>query len=99
MDINIQTFRFEATEKLMGFVNKKVSKLSKFEDKIGKVEVSLKLVKPETSKNKEASIKLVLPGRELFAQEICDTFEEAIDKTVESLTRQLAKHKGMGKIW
>lgn len=99
MDINIQTFRFEATEKLMGFVNKKVSKLSKFEDKIGKVEVSLKLVKPETSKNKEANIKLVLPGRELFAQEICDTFEEAIDKTVESLTRQLAKHKEMGKNW
>lgn len=93
MDINIQAIHFEATEKLHDFIVKKVSKLSKFSDEIRKAEVSLKVVKPETAQNKEAALQLQLPGKELFAQEVCDTFEEAIDKTVDSLTRQLSKYK------
>ena len=98
MDINIQAIRFEASEKLIAFIEKKVSKLSKFDDKIRKVEVSLKVVKPETAMNKEVSLKMLVPGKEMFAQEICDTFEEAVDKTVDSLTRQLSKHKEINKI-
>ena len=97
MDINIQANRFEASEKLIAFIEKKVSKLSKFDDKIRKVEVSLKVVKPETAMNKEVSLKMLVPGKEMFAQEICDTFEEAVDKTVDSLTRQLSKHKEINK--
>ena len=97
MDINIQAIRFEASEKLIAFIEKKVSKLSKFDDKIRKVEVSLKVVKPETAMNKEVSLKMLVPGKEMFAQEICDTFEEAVDKTVDSMTRQLSKHKDINK--
>ena len=93
MDINIKAIRFEASEKLQDFIVKKVSKLSKFSEEIGKVEVSLKVVKPETALNKEVSISMALPGKELFAQEVCDTFEEAVDKNLESLTRQLTKYK------
>ena len=93
MEIKIQAIHFEATEKLEQFIEKKLSKLAKFNDEIGKVEVSLKVVKPETAMNKEAALKVVLPGTELFAQEVCNTFEEAIDKTVESMLRQAAKYK------
>ena len=93
MDINIQAIRFEATQKLQDFIDKKVGKLSKFDSEIRKVEVSLKVVKPETAVNKEVAIKVSLAGKELFAQEICDTFEEGVDKSVESLIRQLSKHK------
>lgn len=97
MDINIQAIHFDASEKLIEFINKKVSKLSKFDDKIGKVEVSLKVVKPETAMNKETTIKISLPGKDFFAQEICDTFEETIDKLTDSLARQLTKYKEMSK--
>ena len=93
MDIKIQAVRFEPTEKLVDFIEKKVSKLGKFSEEIGKVEVSLKVVKPETALNKEVSIKAAMPGKELYAQEICNTFEEAIDKNMDSLTRQLSKYK------
>lgn len=93
MDIIIQTVHFDATEKLNDFVNKKVSKLGKFDSEIRKAEVSLKVVKPETAMNKEVAIKLLLPGKELFAQETCDTFEEAIDKLVDSLKIQVSKNK------
>lgn len=97
MEIMIQAIHFEASEKLMEFINKKISKLSKFDDKIGKVEVSLKVVKPETAANKEVSVKVSVPGKNIFAQEVCDTFEEAIDKIMDLLPRQLSKFKEISK--
>ena len=93
MDIKIQAIHFDATEKLNQFIEKKVSKLEKFGGETGKVEVSLKVVKPETAMNKETQVILTLPGKDLIAQEVCDTFEEGVDKTLESLTRQLSKYK------
>ena len=92
MEIKLQAIRFEPTEKLQDFVQKKVGKLEKFSDEIRKVEVSLKVVKPETAMNKEASIRVNV-GTEHFAEKVCDTFEEAIDKIMDSLTRQLSKYK------
>ena len=93
MDIKIQAIHFEASEKLQDFILKKVNKLEKFSEEIRKGEVSLKVVKPETAMNKETQVILSLPGKDLIAQEVCDTFEEGVDKTLESLTRQLSKYK------
>ena len=93
MDIKIQAIHFEASEKLQDFILKKVNKLEKFSEEIRKVGVSLKVVKPETAMNKETQVILTLPGKDLIAQEVCDTFEEGVDKTLESLTRQLSKYK------
>lgn len=93
MEIKIQAIHFEASEKLQDFIQKKVSKLGKFSDEIRKVEVSLKVVKPETAMNKEASITLAVPGSELRAAKVCNTFEESIDECCEMLTRQLSKYK------
>ena len=93
MDIKIQAIKFDVSEKLNDFIIKKVSKLSKFSEEIGKVEVSLKVVKPESAMNKEVLLKAQVPGKELIAQDTCDTFEEAIDKTLDSLLKQLSKYK------
>ncbi len=94
MEIRIQAIHFDATEKLEQFIQKKVSKLEKYYDGIIAVEVSLKVVKPETSQNKEAGIKVVVPKNEdLFSSKIADTFEEAVDLAVDALSRQLLKSK------
>ena len=45
------------------------------------------------SHNKDASIKLVVKGDELFAEKQADTFEEAIDVVIDALKRQLEKRK------
>jgi putative sigma-54 modulation protein len=92
MEIKIQAIRFEPTEKLQDFIHKKVGKLDKFSDEIRKVEVSLKVVKPETAMNKEVSIR-VNAGTELFAEKVCDTFEEAIENCMDALVKQLQKMK------
>ena len=93
MEIKIQAIHFEATEKLQDFIQKKVSKLGKFSDEIRKVEVSLKVVKPETAMNKETAVVLMVPGSELRADKVCDTFEEGIDECCDILARQLSKYK------
>lgn len=93
MEIFVKAIKFDATEKLQEFIQKKVSKLDKFCDNIRKVEVSLKVVKPESALNKEVAITIALPGEELRADKVCDTFEEAIQESIAALERQLARYK------
>lgn len=93
MDVRIQSIHFDASEQLQAFVQKKVSKLEKIYEDIQKVEVSLKVVKPESSDNKEAGIKILVPNSEFYASKVCDTFEEAVDLNVEALEKQLLKYK------
>ena len=49
MEVSVKTIKFDATDKLQEFVQKKVNKLEKFCSDIRKVEVSLKVVKPATA--------------------------------------------------
>ena len=93
MEIGIRSIRFDATEKLEAFIEKKVSKLSRFHDDVKSIEVTLKIVKPETSMNKHVGVKVLIPNGELYAEKIKDTFEEAVLETVEALERQLQKFK------
>lgn len=93
MEVRIQAIHFDATEKLQDFIQKKTAKLEKYCDDINKVEVSLKVVKPETAMNKEASIKVLVPNGEFFAEKVSDTFEESVDVCVDALSKQLTKLK------
>lgn len=47
MEVKIQSIHFDATEKLQSFINKKVEKLEKSFEDIKKVEVQLKVEKPQ----------------------------------------------------
>jgi putative sigma-54 modulation protein len=93
MEIVIHSIHFEASQKLDAFIQKKVNRLTKFNENIHLAEVTLKVIKPETNANKDASVKLLAKGHEFFAQEVADTFEEAIDQCVEKLERQVVKLK------
>jgi putative sigma-54 modulation protein len=93
MEIAIHSIHFETSQKLEEFIQKKVGRLAKFNDGVLSADVTLKVVKPETNDNKDASVKLLSRGHEFFAQEIANTFEEAIDQCVEKLERQVVKFK------
>jgi putative sigma-54 modulation protein len=93
MEITIHSTHFEASKQLEAFIQKKVSRLAKFNDGVLLADVTLKVVKPEANTNKDAAVKLFVPGHEFFAQEIADTFEESIDRCVEKLERQVVKVK------
>ncbi len=93
MEVKIQSIHFDATEKLQAFVEKKVAKLKKSYEDIQKVEVQLKVVKPATALNKEASLTVTVPGTTLFVEKTCDSFEESVDQCVDSMKVQLTKFK------
>lgn len=93
MEIKIQAIKFDATEKLQAFINKKAEKLEKAYEEIQKVEVQLKVVKPATSMNKETSLTVHVPGQTLFVEKTCDTFEEGMDLCIDAMKVQLTKFK------
>ncbi|MBO7367582.1 MAG: ribosome-associated translation inhibitor RaiA [Paludibacteraceae bacterium] len=93
MEILIQSIKFDATEKLQEFIQKKMKKLERFYEGISTIEVTLKVVKPETAENKEAAVKLTAPHIELFASKVADSFEEAVDLCSEAIQKQLEKAK------
>lgn len=94
MDIKVNSVNFSADQKLIAFVNDKVNKLQLFFDNIISAEVFLRVDKDQEKENKLAEIKILLPGKELFAKKQCKTFEEAADLATEALRRQVKKHKG-----
>ena len=93
MEIKIQAIKFDATDKLQAFVDKKVSKLEKTFEDIKSAEVQLKVVKPAAAMNKETSLSVNVPGTTLFVEKTCDTFEEGIDQCVDAMKVQLTKFK------
>ena len=93
MEIKIQAIHFDASEKLEAFIEKKAAKLERFYENIKKVEVSLKVVKPETAMNKQAGVKVIVPNGELYAEKTADSFEESVVESLEALEKQLQKFK------
>jgi len=94
MNIQVKTVHFTADQKLIDFVNKKVTKLDTYFEGIIGIEVIMKVDKPETANNKIAEIKLSIPGTDyLFAEKQSDSFEESIDLAIDAIRRQLTKFK------
>ncbi len=93
MKLQMQSIHFDADQKLIDFIQKKTDKLETFFDRIIDGEVIMKVESDESRENKHLEIKLNIPGNQLFAKEKATSFEAAADEAVESLRRQLKKHK------
>ncbi len=95
MEVKIKTINFDADEKLVKFTEAKVNKLDKFFEGIISSEVFLTFDKSKKkhTDNKEAKIKVDIPGAELFAEKQTTTFEESIDLVMDALEKQIKKHK------
>ncbi len=93
MNITIKSIHFDATQKLEEYINKKVEKLAKTVGEDTDVDIQLKIVKPQTAMNKEASISLPYQGKRIYAEKTADTFEDAILQVLDSLKVQIEKIK------
>ena len=94
MDVQIQSIHFDADNKLIEFTKRKVGKLSQFYDKIIDIDVYFKLDDPKAPvREKVTHVKVHIPGSTLYCEKSSSSFEESIDNAVDSLTRQLKKHK------
>lgn len=93
MKINISSIHFKADQKLEGFIQEKLNKLSTIYEGVLGSEVTLKLDKDEKMENKIAEIKLFIKGNDLFAKKQSKSFEESTDNAIEALRKQLTKRK------
>lgn len=93
MKLQMHSIHFTADQKLIDFIQKKADKLDTFYDRIIDGEVFLRLDNETSRKNKVVEIKLNIPNGKLFAKEQDASFEAAADEAVESLRRQVKKHK------
>ena len=72
MITRIQAVHFDASQQLQEFVEKKVAKLEKLCEGAGTLEVTMKLIKPETAMNKEVSLDLTGAGVEMYVSKVAD---------------------------
>lgn len=92
MQINLQTLKFDARQELKDFVNEKVGKLSQFDDKIIRADVTLS-INNDIVENKVCDIRLIVPGNDDFVTKNAATFEEAIHTCVDVLQKILKRKK------
>lgn len=93
MITRIQAVHFDASQQLQEFVEKKVSKLEKMCEESATLEVVMKLIKPETSMNKEVSLSLTGAGGDIFVSKVADKFEDALLECLDALKVKIEKNK------
>lgn len=94
MNVNIQTVHFDADQKLVDFVNRKVEKLKTYHDRIVKVDVFLKLDNVvHTIKDKVVEIKVHIPKHDFFVKASSKSFEESFENALDAITNQIKRKK------
>src|ERR1700746_2745556 len=94
MNVNIQTVHFDADNKLIDHVNRKLQKLNIFNGRIVEVNVFLKLDNVvHTIKDKIAEIRVHIPRHNFFVKSTSKSFEESFDDAFESIVSQIKRKK------
>jgi len=93
MTINLQTVNFNAKDGLEEYVEKKLSKLDQYYDKIIAAQVYLKVENISEKENKTVDIKLEVPGDDIVVKKTGQSFEECIDLSVDTLKKLIIRKK------
>jgi putative sigma-54 modulation protein len=94
MNVNIQTVHFDADTKLVSYIEKKLSRISQYHERITKVDVYLKLDNVvHTIKDKVVEIRVLIPRHEFFVKQSSKSFEESFDSALDSVINQIKRKK------
>ena len=94
INVNIQSVHFNPDTNLIGYVNRKLEKLTNFNDRITRVNVFLKLDNVvHAIKDKIAEIRVHVPGHNFFVKSTSKSFEESFDDALDSMIIQIKKNK------
>lgn len=93
MNVKIQSVKFDADQKLVDFIEAKMAKLEKFDDRIISTDVILKIDKDHENGNKLVTVNIDSPGNPLVAERRAKSFEEAFDECISAIKKQIEKQK------
>ena len=91
MDITIKSLKFDADEKLLAYIEKKVNRLARFSGKDGVAEVALSLIKDPDNKN--VKLKVITPAGEHLIERNAATFEDAVSAAVDAMKESIVRAK------
>ena len=97
MNVTVKAIHFDVKASLEEFIQKKIVKLEQYSDKITSADVTMQVIKPETSENKEVMLKVLMPNNELVVTKTADSFEEAFDNAMDAMVRSIQKAKEKSK--
>ena len=89
--INVKSLKFDADEKLLDFIEKKVGKVEKFFDNMGDIDVTISLL-PDAD-NKSVKLQTRIPGEDLIIERNARTFEEAVTEAADALKEKIVRAK------
>ena len=89
--INVKSLKFDADEKLLDFIEKKVGKVEKFFDNLGDIDVTLSLL-PD-AENKSVKLQTRFPGEDMVIERHARTFEEAVTDAADALKEKIVRSK------
>ena len=104
MNISIKSLHFHADQKLVTYIEKKINRLNRYFDR-NNVEAEIHLKLQDSGgrvQDKITEVKLRVPGGWVMDKKTSKTFESAITASVDTLKRQLVRHKekmgGYGRV-
>lgn len=89
--INVKSLKFDADQKLLDFIQKKVEKVEKFFDNLSDIDVTLSIL-PD-AQNKNVKLQTHIPGEELIVERHAKTFEEAVTDAADALKEKIVRAK------
>ncbi|MGZ3850602.1 MAG: HPF/RaiA family ribosome-associated protein [Flavisolibacter sp.] len=92
MDIIIQSLGFKAGESLESYIKEKLGTLNP-SDNIVRANVTLFLGPGKAAPQDYCEIRLEVPGNDLFIKEQSESFEKAVDTSVNKLQAMIRKAK------
>lgn len=93
MKITVQAMGLTPHEPLEDYLQKKITKLNTFYDKIHDCQVFLKVENTSDKENKTAEIKLSIPGDDIVVKKTSASFEESLDHCYDAAKKLLIKKK------
>ena len=93
MKTTIQSINFNADQKLLNLIGKKILKLKTFFSNIYVINVFLYLENNRLKTNKKIEILLRLKQKSIVVKKSSNTFESATYQIIDTLKKQLIKQK------
>ena len=93
MKITTQSVHFDADQKLLQYIEQKISSLEQYFQRIIQAEVILRLENTGKVRAKTVEVKLQVPGDVIYISDNKLKFEAALDAVTEKLKRKVIKYK------
>lgn len=93
MQVAVHSIHFKASSRLLQFIEKKVTSISKFSVRANRASVFLRLDNNHIKANKIAEVCIQLPGKEVVVRKEASTFEKSVTLAIDSMRRIVKRSK------